>query len=495
LQLVRRAATLKEKSIRKIKGTQMVKMQPSQSTRCHGSDEIDKHWGDAIFDEADQGGLTVNAQPKAKYGGRLEGVTIIPVLVDENGSSNMAIDVSFTGVRDKVHDGIDTTAWTGSAISGIWTFDSSDHAKQGVVTVLDYTALAGKIITIQGTKSVGDPIDSVLTEGGDWTAETSNDATAVTIQGAIDAIEGVSATVSGSIVTVTANNSVTQADITTLSTDALLADMTASAQSVDTSETAADEEALFKRSSSIDMSNYEAISFNVLIEKWDITKGNEITLRARLAGVDVGSSISISDSINETLLGVWQAVGISKSEFGISDDLIDEFVIKTISNASGAPNAPKAYIDVLQIEEAGAPRTFIFEPPPGTQFKFQKNEASYQANSNATSLDPDEFITIPKLPNGLITILTKDGATAVATALRDNFDLQMGVGGTSFLEFYNTGSKVWGKFVYDVGKNSDFGAVILRSSRGDKLEVRVSDNLSGLTKFNIRLVGQLMAEV
>jgi hypothetical protein len=474
----------------------MVKMQPSQSTRCHGSDEIDKHWGDAIFDEADQGGLTVNAQPKAKYGSVLEGVTIIPVLVDENGSSNMAIDVSFTGVPDKVHDGIDTTAWTGSAISGIWTFDSSDHAKQGVVTVLDYTALAGKIITIQGTKSVGDPIDSVLTEGVDWTAETSNDATAVNIQGAIDAIEGVSATVSGSTVTVTANNSVTQADITTLSTDALLADMTASAQSIDTSETAADEEALLKRSSSIDMSNYEAISFNVLIEKWDITKGNEITLRARLAGVDVGTAINISDNINEALLGAWQSVGISKSSFGIDADLIDEFVLKTISNASGAPNAPKAYIDRLQIEEAGAPRTFLFEPPPGTQFYFQKEEASFQVNgSSATALDPDEFVVFPRLPIGIVTILTKDGTTAVATALRDNYDLQMGVGGTPPFELYSTGSKIWGKFTYDVGRNSDFGAVILRSSRGDKLEIRIADDLSGLTKFQVRLVGQLVAEI
>jgi hypothetical protein len=472
------------------------KVQPSQSTKYRGSDKIDRHWGDALFNASDQGGLVVNAQPKAKYGSVLEGVTIIPVLVDENGSSNMAVDVSFSGVPDKVHDGLDTVAWTASAISGIWTFDSSDHAKQGVVTVLDYTALAGKIITIQGTKSVGDPIDSVLTEGAEWTAATSNDATAISIQGAIDAVDGVSATVSGSVVTVIADNSITQADITTLSTDALAADLTATAQSIDTTETAAEEEALFSRGSSIDMSNYEAISFDILIEKWDNTKGNEITLRARLAGVDVGNAINISDNINEALLGAWQAVGVSKSSFGIDTELIDEFVLRTVSSASGAPNAPKAYVDKFQIEETGAPRIFSFAPPPGTQFYFQKEEAAFQVNgSAATALDPDEFVTVPRLPIGIVSIITKDGVTAVASALRDNFELQLGVGSTTPLEFYGTGSKVWGKFTYDIGRNSDFGAIILRSSQGDRLDVRVSDDLSGLTKFQIRLVGQLMAEV
>jgi hypothetical protein len=467
------------------------KVQPSQSTRFRGSDKIDRHWGDALFVEDDQGGLTINAQPKAKYGGRLEGFTAIPPLVDENGSADMAINVSFGGTPDKIHDGIDTVAWTASAILGTWVFDSSTHAKQGVITVIDYSALALATITIEGTNLT----NTVLIEEADWTAETSNDVTAANIQAAVDAVEGVSASVSGSVVTIIADNSTTQADITTLSTDAAAGEMTASAQSIDTTATKDDDEALLKRSSTIDMTGYTAISLAIYLTKWDTTKDNEISIRARLAGVDVGNEVNLSEKISESSLNVWQEIGLNKEIFGLDTDIIDEFVIKTISSATGSPNAPKAYIDKFQIEETGSPKTFSFVPPAGTQFHFRKEEVSFQVNSALAALDPNQFITLPRLPIGVVSILTKDGNAAVATALRDNFDMQMSVGSTRDMDVTYTGSKVWGKIVYDIGEGSEYGALILRSSQGDRLDVTISDDLSGLTQFQIRLVGQLVAEI
>lgn len=68
-------------------------------------------------------------------------------------------------------------------------------------TVVDYTALAldTATITVNGTATV-------RTEGTNWTAATSNAATATSLATTIDAIAGVGATASGDTVRVTADN-------------------------------------------------------------------------------------------------------------------------------------------------------------------------------------------------------------------------------------------------------------------------------------------------
>jgi len=69
-------------------------------------------------------------------------------------------------------------------------------AATGTVTVADYTLLAGDTFTIDG---------NVLTEGSEWTAATSNDATATSLAGAIDALPGLSAVAVGAVITITAD--------------------------------------------------------------------------------------------------------------------------------------------------------------------------------------------------------------------------------------------------------------------------------------------------
>lgn len=69
-------------------------------------------------------------------------------------------------------------------------------AATGTVTIVDYTLLAGKTVT---TNSV------TKTEGANWTAATSNAATATSLASALDAIAGVSAAAVGNVVTITAD--------------------------------------------------------------------------------------------------------------------------------------------------------------------------------------------------------------------------------------------------------------------------------------------------
>lgn len=79
--------------------------------------------------------------------------------------------------------------------------------------VLDYATLAGGTpptvtVTINGTAHV-------LTEGTEWTAETSDEVTATNLAAAIDALTGVDAAAVGDTVTVTPSTGITAASAAT----------------------------------------------------------------------------------------------------------------------------------------------------------------------------------------------------------------------------------------------------------------------------------------
>lgn len=86
-------------------------------------------------------------------------------------------------------------------------------AATGTYTVVDYTLLSGATVTVDGT---------TLTEGVDWTAATSNDATATSLASAIDALGTVSASATTNAVTVTAATAGAAGNsIATLTSDAV----------------------------------------------------------------------------------------------------------------------------------------------------------------------------------------------------------------------------------------------------------------------------------
>lgn len=86
-----------------------------------------------------------------------------------------------------------------------------DQRARGTVTVLDYTKLTGKTITVNLT---------TITEGVEFTAATSNDATATSIASAIDAIAAVNASAAGAVVTIIADASGTTPNSYALTTNA-----------------------------------------------------------------------------------------------------------------------------------------------------------------------------------------------------------------------------------------------------------------------------------
>ena len=86
-----------------------------------------------------------------------------------------------------------------------------DQRARGTITVLDYTKLALKTITVNG---------NVLVEGVNFTAATSNAATATSIASAIDGLTLVNSAAVGALVTIIADASGTTANSYGLATNA-----------------------------------------------------------------------------------------------------------------------------------------------------------------------------------------------------------------------------------------------------------------------------------
>jgi hypothetical protein len=209
----------------------------------------------------------------------------------------MNINAESSGTPDQIHNGTDSTLWTAVATAGTWDFASTTHAAEGIATVVDYTALSGATVTINGTGIT----NTTLTEGVDWTAATSNTATATSLASAIDGVTGVSSTSSVAVVTVLADPS---ADITTF-TSSDGTNVPVQAASIDATATTNGDQATFTRSSAIDADSYNSISGCVYLTAFN-NAGNEIQLSLQLSGAINGSIVNVADFIDTSLLNEWQ---------------------------------------------------------------------------------------------------------------------------------------------------------------------------------------------
>jgi len=155
-----------------------------------------------------------------KFSALVEGVVDLPKVAEEGWTENQKIywDTSPAGL---------TSVSSGNTLIGVAVIPSSsavvtlastalaaDLLIDGMtLQVLDYVTLGGGTpptvtVTVNGTATV-------LTEGTEWTAAVSDDATATSLASAIDAITGVTATAVTDTVTVVPATGVSETGLST----------------------------------------------------------------------------------------------------------------------------------------------------------------------------------------------------------------------------------------------------------------------------------------
>lgn len=125
---------------------------------------------------------------------------------DVTGTSGNGATVSYTtgataGAEVVTVDGSDISIQIENGVSTATqvkaAFDASDDANGAYATatveVVDYAELGLAVLNVNGT---------VLTEGTDWTAATSNEATATSLESAIEAVTGINSSADGAVITI-----------------------------------------------------------------------------------------------------------------------------------------------------------------------------------------------------------------------------------------------------------------------------------------------------
>lgn len=392
-------------------------------------------------------------------------------------------DASAGGTPVNIHDGTDLTLWTASSIQGgKFTFNSNDHAYQGIATIVDYTLIdAGETVTI-----TVDTVQTVLTAGGtDWTAATSNAATATSLASAIDGVSGVSATATAAIVTVIADAG---SDITELVTSGTAGELIVSALSVKIDNAAQSDVMDFDKGSDQDWSAYVSASLRVYVDK-DWSAGDSISLYGYDTGLatQVGDKILLEDYFNFGSFDVWQKISIPLSDFGVlSSSTTADSIRMEIQEKDG--KSPKFYLDLVRIEETGTPIAFTVTPESNTwlyitdiRYSFAKVVDSTLANATMNKLSYDDILGSSLSP-GFVYSRTSKGSIAFSNANKSISDFMRFPLSTK--ETFADATKQWLTLTAGTAV-----PLILKAQDIDQLKITISEDMSGYAHVNVAFVG------
>lgn len=265
------------------------------------------------------------------------------------------------------------------------------------------------------------------------------------------------------------------------------------AMSVDATATIDGDQAQFERASSIDSADFATLTGAIYLTKYNATR-NSIPFNFLLAGTPVGIDINLGDFINTATLNSWQSFTVPLSDFVLVGD-IDQMVVET-ATTSGSP--PGYYLDDLNLR-AGGGEVFTAQVPKDRTFRLTKIEVTFRddidlfatvgANETATawSINPGGIMGLPELSNGLAVRSVVDGVTGQSAVLRNMADMLYTV--FSISDVFAQGTDAIVKLESSVPT-----MIFFDGAQDDRVELVISDDMTGLTDFRAILRGDILEE-
>ncbi len=440
------------------------------------SNITDKRTGDSAeindVEGTEKKALVVATRPLKTYTNKVQ------YFINDDYGIDMNVNVSFGGTPEIVHDGIDLTKWTATDIvgGGKTTFDSTDHAYEGIITVVDYSIIDNTdSFTINAT---------TRTETTDWVAETDNDTTATNIATDInDNVTGFSASADGAVVTVTAD---TGYDITTFETNADAGEMTATGQAIKVDNAPLDDVYQFDKGGDLDCTGYTAITLRIYVDKdWKAGDSVEIYGWDTGTGLKVGTSVYLEDYFTYNVFDTWQKITIPLTDMGdlSASTTLDALRVKQTSKEG---KAPKYYLDSIQFEETGTPVKFTVEPTKGTwlhvnSFQILLADAYTGTLADATmpNIPYDSFLGVSELSSGIKYERITNGEIVNSASISKFIDF-MGFSNAKVTGSGSDGTNTW------VTVNVQFTEpVILKGEDEDEMSLTINEDLSGLLLLRV----------
>lgn len=262
----------------------------------------------------------------------------------------------------------------------------------------------------------------------------------------------------------------------------------AGTRSVKTDNAAIGDVYQFDKGSDLTIADYSAISMKIYVDK-DWTVNDEV----QLYFWDTGTSTQISDAVNLSerfefsTFDEWQSIAIEFSEFTFSGTTFDAIRIEQTAKAG---KAPKYYLDVIQIEESSGSEVFSVEPESNTKLFVTELALTFVdaldttlTDNSMSNLSYNKVLGLTTLANGVLFRTVKDEVTTFSFTFRQLGDA-LRFGGSLQSEICDGTNTL-------ITISIPFAAPTLLDSRDrDRIDVVISDDLSGLLSFTAVAIGQ-----
>ena len=250
-------------------------------------------------------------------------------------------------------------------------------------------------------------------------------------------------------------------------------------KSIDGTSTVGGNSMLLQADQSYSTGSYVAITGAIYLTGWAMND-DDIRVRIRLSGTNVGSPILLSTYIRQQEFGTWQPFSIPMSAFGAGTTNFNQITIETINDHAQSPNY---YLDALQLEETGGSIIYTVTPNPNTIYRIGGFSFGLSDNIDVTAgIDPAKILGVSSLPIGIVSTTLVNSVFTFTSILKNHMDfavypnVKINTGGTS--------SSTW--ITYSVDFNFWGGTPLVLDSRtNDTASFIVNDDLSGLTYFRI----------
>jgi len=248
------------------------------------------------------------------------------------------------------------------------------------------------------------------------------------------------------------------------------------------------------KESDFNLTDYTSITGWIALTDWDDRGTKAINLLGwnTTTGSQVGTTANLKNYINIGITNVWQKFTIPLINMGLTGATINAFRIVTIGIVPGTP--PDYFLDEIDIQQKTgesdiSTASFSIQPDEDTwlhisSFTFffaDNNYAPVLANGLMTGVPYNSLLGVNSLTGGIIYQRFQDGEIIVVEKIQQFSGLlrmpSTTVSGYGISKDY-AGS--WVSFFSPVAE-----PIILKAENNDKITWTVSEDLSGLSIFNI----------
>ncbi len=246
----------------------------------------------------------------------------------------------------------------------------------------------------------------------------------------------------------------------------------------------------FAKGSDLDCTGYVSLTVWVYVDKdW---KANDDII---IYGWDtdtvsqVGDAVGLQSYFTWNDYDIWQKISIPLTDMGTlaTSTALDALRVRIVAKEG---KSPKFYLDDIQFEQTGSPITWKIEPELDTWLHIDKLMIQYAdayagtvASGTMPSIPYDAWFGVSALDSGVLYHRYSDGKIVTQGSIKQHSDL-MSWSNATLSGYGSDGTNSW------VSVLINFPArVVLKSELNDRLELILTENLSGLLLFRVSAGG------